>query len=141
MISLSSQYALQALAHLSIEKRPMLSKEISNDLSISPSYMTKILQTLRQAKILKATRGSKGGFEIAIPPSEITFMKVISLFEDPAEWVKCPFGQMICHGDPLVICKLHCKWEKISHQFIDFLNASTISAIKKQKGASKKKKA
>ena len=57
-------YALQSLAWLSSKKRPALSKEIAEDLSISPTYLTKILQTLRLAGILKATRGKNGGFQL-----------------------------------------------------------------------------
>ena len=129
MISLSSRYALRALAYLAHQKGAALSKEIAEELSISPTYLTKILQTLRKARILKATRGAKGGFVLDRDPSKVTFIEIISLFEDPKDWFACPFGQVVCKGDPKIICKLHCKWEKLSQSFSKFLSQATVSEI------------
>lgn len=125
----SSMYALQALAYLSQQTQPVLSKEIAENLSISKTYLVKILQTLRLSGFLESSRGSRGGFCLKQHPSTIRFASVIELFEDLSQWSCCPFSEMICHGDPENRCQMHCKWEKVSEAFFDFVNTSTIADI------------
>lgn len=125
----SSMYALQALAWLSGKKRPALSREMARELSISPTYLTKILQTLRLAGILASARGKKGGFRLNKNPAAIKLRPVISLFEDLALWNFCPFNQKICKGNPLKACRLHARWKKVLIAFEAFVDQSTVADI------------
>ncbi|MBI4411965.1 MAG: Rrf2 family transcriptional regulator [Deltaproteobacteria bacterium] len=125
----SSMYALQSLAWLSSKKHPALSKEIAEDLSISPTYLTKILQTLRLAGILKATRGKNGGFQLNRSPTSIKLRTVIALFEDLVPWNFCPFTQTICDGNPKKPCRLHHRWKKVLTAFDAFVDHSTVADL------------
>jgi Rrf2 family protein len=122
-------YALQALAWLSGKKQPALSREMARELSISPTYLTKILQTLRLAGILASARGKKGGFQLNKNPATIKLRSVISLFEDLASWSFCPFNQTICKGNPQKMCRLHPRWKKVLTAFEAFVDYSTVADI------------
>ena len=122
-------YALQSLAWLSSKKRPALSKEIAEDLSISPTYLTKILQTLRLAGILTATRGKRGGFQLNKNPAVINLRSVIALFEDLSQWNFCPFNQILCKGNPKTPCRLHPRWKKVLTAFNAFVDKSTVADL------------
>ncbi|WP_020429662.1 RrF2 family transcriptional regulator, partial [Paenibacillus riograndensis] len=77
--SKSTDYALHALVHLGHSERchNVGIKELSSALSVSESYLSKTLSKLRQDGILRAVPGVNGGYELARPADQITFLDVI----------------------------------------------------------------
>jgi Rrf2 family protein len=49
--------------------------------------MAKVLRRLVHAKLLESTRGAHGGFSLARPTSEITFLDVLEAIEGPLRLV------------------------------------------------------
>ena len=68
---------------LSLEKdhRPLRSTELSSILSVSDSYLKKILRKLVVADIITSNPGKEGGFQLARPVEEISVYDVYSALE------------------------------------------------------------
>ncbi|GGB54785.1 Rrf2 family transcriptional regulator [Virgibacillus dakarensis] len=89
--SKSTDYALHALIHLahSEHRNNIGIKELSAMLSVSESYLSKIMSKLRRDGIVRAVPGVKGGYELARPAGEITFLEVIQAIEGRQQMFEC----------------------------------------------------
>ncbi|TMV48803.1 Rrf2 family transcriptional regulator [Paenibacillus mesophilus] len=89
--SKSTDYALHALIHLGhSERRNNIGiKELSAILGVSESYLSKIMSKLRQDGIVRAVPGVNGGYELARPAEQITFLDVIQVIEGRQQLFEC----------------------------------------------------
>ena len=86
MLELASHYGEGA-----IELREIARKE-----SISAKYLEQVIIPLRTSGLVKSVRGSKGGYSLAKPPSEISLKDVIEVLEGPIKLVDCLADPKIC---------------------------------------------
>ncbi len=105
LISRTSEYALRAMIWLLQE--PALSqttRQIAAGTRAPPDYVSKVLQALSRAKLVRSQRGLGGGFQLACDPTQVTVLDVINAV-DPLECIHtCPLG-LKAHGTRL--CPLH----------------------------------
>lgn len=89
--SKSTDYALHALIHLarSDRRHNIGIKELSAALGVSESYLSKIMSKLRQDGIVRAVPGVNGGYELARPAGQITFLEVIHVIEGRQHLFEC----------------------------------------------------
>lgn len=89
--SKSTDYALHALIHLahSESHHNIGIKELSATLGVSESYLSKIMSKLRQDGIVRAVPGVNGGYELARPAGQITFLEVIQAIEGRQQLFEC----------------------------------------------------
>ncbi|MED5018405.1 Rrf2 family transcriptional regulator [Paenibacillus chibensis] len=89
--SKSTDYALHALLHLGHPDRHhnVGIKELSATLGVSESYLSKIMSKLRQDGIVRAVPGVNGGYELARPAEQITFLDVIQVIEGRQQMFEC----------------------------------------------------
>ena len=81
LITRASEYAILSLIVLSSAKEPMDSETLSKELTISKSFLAKILQALAKEKILRSYKGVKGGFALNKTPIEIDMLTVMTCVE------------------------------------------------------------
>jgi len=74
------QSALKALCCLAQSGSEMQSQEIARRIEVSSAETAKILQLLVWGGFVSSRRGSKGGFQLAARPAEITMGAVIDFF-------------------------------------------------------------
>src|SRR3954464_8292177 len=105
MISQTAEYALRAVAALaSSPEEPMVTQRIGELTKVPVGYLSKVLQALGRAELVKATRGLHGAFTLARPPAEVTVYDVVQAV-DPVQRIRmCPLG-LAAHGARL--CPLH----------------------------------
>ena len=89
--SKSTDYALHALLHLGNSERcnNVGIKELASTLGVSESYLSKIMSKLRQDGIVRAVPGVNGGYELARPAEQITFLDVIQVIEGRQRLFEC----------------------------------------------------
>jgi Rrf2 family cysteine metabolism transcriptional repressor len=89
MLVLSSKvkYCIAALMELVnyYEIDILQTKIIAERRSIPPNYLEQLLNQLTKAGIVKAVRGSKGGYQLAVSPEELTFLQVWEIMEGGLE--------------------------------------------------------
>lgn len=74
-----------------------------------PDYLSKVLQALARADLIKSQRGAHGGFSLLKDPSDISLLEVVNAVEPIKRIKKCPLG-LKAHGTRL--CPLHKKLDK-----------------------------
>ncbi|MBO2945363.1 Rrf2 family transcriptional regulator [Paenibacillus sp. F411] len=89
--SKSTDYALHALIHLGLsgKSQNVGIKALSSTLGVSESYLSKIMSKLRQDGIIRAVPGVNGGYELARPAEQISFLDVILVIEGRQQLFEC----------------------------------------------------
>jgi len=89
--SKSTDYALHALIHLAhADSNHYIGvKELSAMLGVSESYLSKIMSKLRQDGIVRAEPGVNGGYGLARPADQITFLEVTEVIEGRQQLFEC----------------------------------------------------
>lgn len=129
MLSQTGIYAIRAMAYLAAESKnkdqPMLGRVIAEEMKIPANFLSKILNRLVQAGLIRSIRGRNGGFILARPPSTIRVREVVDLFMQLDDFKHCFLGLRKCDGR----CGLHHRWSNITEQYGLMLDETTIDRI------------
>jgi Rrf2 family protein len=130
MFSVTSQYALRALAQMAKckDKQAMLGKDLAALAEIPPNYLAKILLALKNAGLLGTARGSRGGYWLVRPAESIKLIEIVQIFDQMQTPQPCVIGERdeCSEGSP---CQAHERWRKIRHDYISFLEGTTIADL------------
>ncbi|WKZ57087.1 MAG: Rrf2 family transcriptional regulator [Bdellovibrionota bacterium] len=79
------EYALLALIMLARrpENEVTSAEQIALQQQIPKRFLHQILALLRQAKLVRASKGQRGGYALAKPANEISIAEVVRLFDGP----------------------------------------------------------
>ena len=85
MFDLSSQYAIRAMIYLAqLEPGRLVQAHImAKELDLPAPYLSKILQQMVRANVLRSKRGPRGGFSLAKPTNKITMLEIIEAVDGP----------------------------------------------------------
>ena len=85
----TTDYAIRIVCYLAAQRQMISTSELSQELSVPASYIPKITKKLKQAGIIKACEGIKGGYQIAKQPESISLRDVISCTESTMAISRC----------------------------------------------------
>ena len=127
MISQTAEYALRAVAALAGNPdEPMITQRLAEVTKVPAGYLSKVLQSLGRAGLVKSTRGVGGGFILARPSTEITIYDIVQAV-DPLQRIRtCPLG-LPAHG--VRLCPLHKRLDDAMKQVEDAFRASNLAEI------------
>ncbi len=85
------EYALHCLLHLTEDPdRPAASaRDLAEFQDLSPTYVAKIFTKLEKAGLVRAGEGVRGGFRLARPAAEISFLDVVDAIEQEKSLFDC----------------------------------------------------
>ena len=91
MLSQKTRYAIRALQHLADRYRqgPVPLNEIATRQNIPAKFLTVILSEMSRAGIVASQRGRDGGYELALPPVDISYGDIIRLSRGSLALVPC----------------------------------------------------
>ena len=96
-VSEAASLALHTMRHLAENADSRLTaKGIASALHVSGAHLSKVLQRLARAGLVKSVRGPKGGFTLGKDPGEITLLDVYELVEGPLAVSPCLLERPIC---------------------------------------------
>lgn len=72
--------------------------ELAGELGVSEAHLSKVLQRLTRAGLVKSVRGPKGGFTIGKAPDTITLLEVYEAIEGRLQLTECLLGKPVCHS-------------------------------------------
>jgi Rrf2 family protein len=128
MLSTTSRYGVRALVYLARhgDQGWVPGRELAAATGIPPNYLAKVLQALRRAGLVRATRGLGGGYELARPADEILLGEVVEVLEgDGAE--PCLLVDGPCCDE--VPCAAHPAWHGVREAYLRFLSTTTVAAV------------
>lgn len=129
MLSRSSEYAIRALALLSLqaEGNCLHCKDIATELGLPPDFLTKILRRLTATELVSSQRGRSGGFRLERTPDRISLLDIVTPFESTFTGIECLIGQAYCSDREA--CPLHRDWVAIRQQFYDLLERTALADV------------
>jgi Rrf2 family protein len=101
--------------------------EISMRQHISVKYLEQIIRPLKKAKMVKSTRGPKGGHMLAKKPEQITLGDVTRLFEGQPDLVDCVGNPERCSKSN--DCAVRIGWQKATQALYKELDSITIANL------------
>ena len=127
-ITRETDYALRCVLYLSARPKKVIdASEIAEGKFIPRSFLSKILQKLNRAGIVKSFKGYKGGFMIMKKPSEISVLDIIEIFEGPAAMNRCAIDKQLC--DLSDTCSVHPIWVDIRLRVEKILKKRTFDKL------------
>ena len=109
-------------------------KEIAHKENIPPKYLEQLITPLRTAGLVRSARGSKGGYSLGKPPSEIYLKDVYEVLEGPVSLVDCLRDARVCQK--VSSCVTRDIWGEVSEAIGEIFCSVTLQDMlerKKQK--------
>jgi Rrf2 family protein len=105
MLSQTVEYALRAVVFLADgAPQARTTRQIAETTRVPSAYLSKVLQSLVRAGIVRSRRGLGGGMTLSRPPAELTILDVITAVEPLGRIRTCPL-ELAAHG--VRLCPLH----------------------------------
>ena len=127
--STRSRYGLRFLLRLAAQPKGQLLQlgQVARDENISPGYLEQIVRALKPLGILRAVRGSGGGYALAKSPSKINMEDVFQCLEGGIAPVQCLHkGENCCRQDQ---CISRDFWQDFDCHIRSFLRQHTLQQI------------
>jgi Rrf2 family protein len=127
MFSQTVEYALRAVVHLaSNAPQAQTTEQIAKATKVPQAYLSKVLQNLVQAGVVKSQRGIGGGMALVKKPSDLTILEVVNAV-DPIKRIKtCPL-ELASHG--VNLCPLHKRLDRAMSMVEDAFRSTTLQEV------------
>jgi Rrf2 family transcriptional regulator, nitric oxide-sensitive transcriptional repressor len=128
MFSQRVEYALRAVVYLANEApQGRTTEQIAAATRVEhQAYLSKVLQALRRAGVVRSQRGVGGGMTLARPPAELTILEVVNAVEPLPRYRTCPLG-LSAHG--VRLCALHRRLDDALAHVEEAFRRSTLAEV------------
>lgn len=137
-LSTRTRYGVRLMIDLAMRfgEGPVYLREIASKEDISEKYLSQIIMPLKSAGLVHSHRGVKGGYELALEPSQITMLDVVQALEGKNEILACIGPQDGCQR--ATQCVARNLWIKVQSAMDNTLVAVTLSELVEQVKTSNK---
>jgi len=127
VISQTAEYALRAIVCIAANgDRPITTQQIAEAARVPASYLSKVLQMLGRAGLVRAQRGLHGGFTMTRAPAETSVLDIVNAIEPLQRIRGCPL-HLEEHSHRL--CALHHRLDQAMADIEAALSQATIAEI------------
>ena len=129
-----TEYGLVCMLYMAKhpEKTRFTIKELAKQENYPLPYIEKILQALRQAKLVVAQHGNQGGYSLAKKASEITLKEIVDALEGSTFDVFCAptvREDIVCTH--FCLCGVKPVWRKTKELLDQFYDSVTLEMLMK----------
>lgn len=126
-LSTKSRYAITAMLDLTLNgtRGPVTLSDISDNQSISLSYLEQLFAALRSKGLVRGVRGPGGGYYLGRDASEITVADVICAVDEWVEYTRAKAEQQ----PEETVCTTRGLWDDLSNQIFDFVDNIPLSEL------------
>ena len=127
-LSQTTGHAVRALSCIAFNDGARLfARDIAKCTGVPPAYLSKILNSLSDYRLLDAKRGYRGGFRLARPPANVRLLEIVEAVEGE-EWNShCLLGMVEC-GDGRS-CPTHAFWKVERRRIEDELSRISLAEV------------
>ena len=127
MFSQTVEYALRAVVFLANDPEAgRTTEQIAVATKVPQAYLSKVMQQLAAAGLVRAQRGIGGGFTLLKKPKELSILEVVNAV-DPIQRIRtCPLG-LSAHG--VRLCPLHKRMDEALASVEAAFAKSTLAEI------------
>ncbi|HEX4107998.1 MAG TPA: Rrf2 family transcriptional regulator [Solirubrobacteraceae bacterium] len=143
MFSTKAEYGVRVMVELARRTAdgdgeapvPVPLAEIAEHDGLPLAYLEHLVARLRKAGLIDSRRGSRGGYLLARPASEITMAEVVQCLEGSIAPIECisqaPDGSVRCarESDPAHVCGTKVLWTRVRLAIIQTLQETTLADL------------
>jgi Rrf2 family protein len=104
--------------------------EIAEVEQVPVGYLEQVAMPLRRAGLIEATRGARGGYALAVPPSDVTVGAVIRALEGevaPVECLAVEYTAGSCVRES--VCLSRSVWARVKESVDQVLDSMTLADL------------
>ncbi|WP_243364655.1 RrF2 family transcriptional regulator [Fundidesulfovibrio terrae] len=128
----AAEYAIRCVLYLA--KHPfgqvVSRREVAQAMDIPMAFLGKIAQGLAKEGVLVVRQGAHGGYELALPPREISLLMVVEAMDGEILVNECLSRPQECGRSSY--CAVHKVWERARGQFRETLSATSFEELANQ---------
>ena len=129
-VSTRVEYGMLALTDIALHSEngsTVSGPEIAERQEISQKYLEQILIQLKQAGLIRAQKGLRGGYTLARPADQIKLSEILNALENSILEETDSAGET--DGRSLRGAVNDCVWKELNHSIIIFAESRTLSDI------------
>jgi Rrf2 family protein len=128
-LSKKADYALMAMKHLALrgERGSSSAREIAEQYDIPIELLAKVLQRLVRHGLLASHQGTRGGYQLARVPMQISVADVIQAIEGPVAVTACSSEDGTC--DQFAKCNVRDPLARVRERILTALGECTIAEL------------
>lgn len=129
LLSKASIYGLRAVLYLAAgsNDRYVSISRISEELDLSPHFLTKILQELTSAGLMESMKGPKGGVRFTRSKDEINLLDIVAAIDGTDLLTECVLGLPGCGTEKP--CPMHDRWARARDNIQEMLAQTTLAEL------------
>jgi len=129
-ISEAASLAMHTMVLLAKDPEKVVSTHtIATTLGVSEAHLSKVLQRLARAGLVRSVRGPAGGFSPGKPCDELALLEVYEAIEGPLTDRTCLFARPVCDGKACILGDL---LGEVNQQVKDCLGSAKLSKLARQ---------
>ena len=128
------RYAVMAMADLAsnVKDGPISLTEISLRQNISLAYLEQIFIKLKNNKLVKSSRGAKGGYVLEKPASEIKLSNIIYAVDEEVKTLNCKKNSKRGCNNKSTKCITHNLWDQLDQHINNFFEKVKLQDLVKK---------
>jgi len=128
-ITRASDYAVRVMIHLATlpPSSTVRQSELSKATAVSGHFLSKVLQQLVRARLIRSQRGAGGGYALAASATGISLLDVLEAMEGPVRLNQCIEEGPSC--DRKSWCPAHQVWAEAQAAITNVLGAASMASL------------
>ena len=128
MFSQTVEYALRAMRSIWPREAPSprTTDQIATATRVPKAYLSKVLQALGRAGLVRSQRGLGGGMTLTKAPAALTILEVVDAVDPIGRIATCPLG-LASHG--VNLCPLHRRLDNALALVEDAFRRTTLAEV------------
>lgn len=127
-ISKLTDYGTVILACLASNPEQLLTAtEVAERTKVGLPTVSKLLKKLQRSGLVTSTRGSHGGYQLALPAAEITAARILDALEGPFALTECSGQHSNCGIE--ASCRVGHAWQKVNAAIQRALNDISLAQL------------
>jgi Rrf2 family cysteine metabolism transcriptional repressor len=140
MFSTKAEYGVRVMVELArragdVDGCPIPLAEVAAHDGLPLAYLEHLVARLRKAGLVDSRRGSRGGYLLARPASEITMAEVVEALEGSIAPIECisesADGTIVCarESGPNHVCPTKLLWTRVRMSIVSTLRETTLADL------------
>lgn len=131
-ITRASDYAVRVMIHLASlpPDSTVRQAEFSKATEVSGHFLSKVLQQLVRARLIRSQRGSGGGYVLATSAERISLLDVVEAMEGPVRLNQCLEEGLSCNQKSW--CPAHHVWAEAQAAITNVLGGASMAILAAQ---------
>ena len=125
----AADYAVRVMIHLATlpEHERALLPSLAGATGAPASFLSKVLQSLSKAELIRSHRGQSGGFEILGRGRQATLREVVEAIDGAISLNVCMISGTSC--ERVSFCPAHPFWKRAQGAMMEVLNSATVESM------------